>query len=225
MVFNLQSKKIQPLDHQVNKTNDIDLKIPFSGMICGAKGGGKSSLVLNLLLKPVYFKNKFNRCIFISPTAGMDSKISVLRRNEFLIPNKKLFNLMKKLNKKLCIVSNDTEIEGSYNDIPKVLTDDDFLEDFDIKYIKNIMAEQKYIIKEYGKEYADNILLIFDDLAGSNFFKSILFKKLLLNSRHHKISIIINTQAYFQIDKTLRLNNSLLCLFETANEQELKLIY
>lgn len=223
-MFNINSKEIQPLDNQVNKSISTEIKVPFSAMICGSKGAGKTNLILNLLLKPVYLRNKFNKCIFISPTAIMDSKINVLRNEEFLTPNKKLYNLLKKLKKKQKIISDDDDIIP-YSDIPRSLTDDDFLEDFDIQFLSNLLKEQKYIITNYGKEYADNILIIIDDLAGQKFFKSTFMKKFLFNSRHHKLSIIINTQAYFLVDKSIRLNNSLLLLFETGNEEELKLIY
>src|SRR5690606_10623726 len=131
MPFDKNSKVIQPLDNQVNKSISTDIKIPFSMMISGSKGAGKTNLVLNLLLKPVYLRNKFNRCIFISPTASMDSKIGVLRKEEFLVPNKKLYNLLIKLHKKQKIVSDDTDIKP-YDDIPRSLTDNDFLEDFNI---------------------------------------------------------------------------------------------
>ena len=82
------------------------------------------------------------------------------------------------------------------------------------------------IIKKYGKKIADNILLVFDDcISVKKFFTSEVILKMLLNSRHYKVSIIITSQAYKLLPKSLRLNMSLLVLFYTANKKELEQIY
>lgn len=69
-------------------------------------------------------------------------------------------------------------------------------------------------------------MLVYDDcISSKNFFNSEAVQQLLFNSRHYKISIIITSQNYKSLPKPLRLNNSILCSFYTANKDELKNIY
>jgi hypothetical protein len=49
--------------------------------------------------------------------------------------------------------------------------------------------------------------------------------KTLFNSRHYNLSIIFTMQAYNSICKSIRLNTSVLVLFNSANKKELELIY
>ena len=60
--------------------NQILPRFPFSMMISGRSGGGKTNLMLNLLTKKNMFKDYFHHIIVFSPTAGQfDDTYKVLK--------------------------------------------------------------------------------------------------------------------------------------------------
>ncbi len=90
-------RRILPLDAQVDKTEpDTIPKIPFTMNLVGQKSAGKTTLLLNLICKNFFYKNKFNRVIWISPTNALDPKVEVLKTTKGIVkPNKKLEKLKK----------------------------------------------------------------------------------------------------------------------------------
>jgi hypothetical protein len=85
-------------------------------------------------------------------------------------------------------------------------------------------------LKKYkkSKHTANRILFIFDDLVGSQLFSNArgnIFKKLNSNHRHYSASILMVTQAYKEIPKTVRTNFSCLIIFEIPNDQEVEVIF
>jgi len=85
----------------------------------------------------------------------------------------------------------------------------------DINLLQKIMEDQNHIIENYGKDIADNVLIIYDDcVALKKFFNSEEFVEMLFNSRHYKISTIITSQSYFKIPKPIRENASGLLLLK-----------
>lgn len=219
--------EIKSLDNQVQK-NKISIvpKPPFTMTICASKGGGKTTLLLNMLLNPQILRDRFNQVYIMSPTATLDSKTAVLRRENLLLKNRKLYNILKRQHRKNILAEKAIEEYVDFEDIPMHLDDSNFIDDLDLDFIEEKIDEQRYIIENYGKQTADNILFIIDDLASeTKKFMSARFKRLVFLSRHYKISLIITTQAYFSIPKAIRLNNSQLILFETGNERELKTIH
>jgi hypothetical protein len=95
------------------------------------------------------------------------------------------------------------------------------------------MAQQQLLIdtmKKFGKtkHIANRILIVFDDLVGSSLFsggKQNPFKILNTNHRHYSTSILMVSQAYKEIPKTVRTQFSCLIVFEIPNENEVKAIY
>jgi hypothetical protein len=145
-----------------------------------------------------------------------------LKEIKVLIPNLKLIAEYQKV-KKVSIADYGENEKPEYN---QELTDLNFTEDVSIELIQNIITQQKMIIKKFGKETADRVLLIYDDtVAETKFWNSPKVRQLMFNSRHYKVSLIITTQAYHSIPKPLRLNMSLMLLYYTANATELKTIY
>ena len=61
------------------------------------------------------------------------------------------------------------------------------------------------MVEEYGRHDADNVLIILDDVLGDKLLKSNDLMKMVIKSRHLKISMIIISQSYFGIHKTIRL--------------------
>lgn len=73
------TKLLTPLDNQRDLSDDIFPNKPFNMALIGPKGCGKSSLLLNLLIKkgsPLY--KRFNLIFLISPTCAKDEKMHQL---------------------------------------------------------------------------------------------------------------------------------------------------
>ena len=232
----LTGLKITALDKQTNSSETTVPKLPFSCLINAGKGLGKSTLLVNMLINKDILGNKFNQIYFISPTAVLDSKIDLLKNTPGIIKvNKPLIKLLSKKSK-IKILDygltrpNDVGVRSlGVSPTPNYDTkipEENFIDDVSGDLLKEIIAEQKSIIQKYGKSVADEILLIYDDtVSAKKFWNSQSVLKMLLNSRHYKISIIITSQSYKLIPKNLRLNMSLLILFFTANMKELQSIY
>lgn len=217
------SLEIKPFDDQKNVKDNSIIKIPMSAYIVGGKGLGKTSLLLNMLTNPLLLKGKFNQLIFFSPTSRLDEKIQrVLNANpNILVKNEKLLKLIKKL-KERDILDNGMNKDIEYYEKDLEIQ---YQESIQTDFINEIINRNKYITEEFGKQFSDKILMIFDDSIEGKIFKKEIFKKLVFKSRHYNISIIITSQSYFQLPKPIRLNMSYLILFETANKKELESIY
>ena len=239
MKLKSQGNRIVALDNQVNTEPSLIPKMPFSMIVSASKGGGKSTLILNMLLNNSFYNGKFNQIFWISPTAKLDSKTQVLKNtNGITTPNRPLIT---KINKEIMkqlrgdntypkkSITGDIEDYGTQliniNEIPTNIPEDHFIENIDLRFLESLMESQKKVIAKFGKELADTILIIFDDCISDRFFKTPASFKYFLNSRHVKCSSIIATQMYHGIPKTLRLNCSAFVLFNTGNDKELKTIH
>jgi len=213
--------KIKPLDKQVQYISTNLPRIPFTLNICSQKGGGKTTNVINLLTNKDAFYQKFNRVILVSQTANLDDKLQYLINSPIQIPNHTLDNLLeKKMLKKKILDTDIDHIKSSYyisqNDILLNLTPD---------FLQELIQHQMSVIEEFKKKNADNVLLILDDSVADPFLKSKQFINFILISRHIKCSLMFLTQMYYGIHKTVRLNSSALCLYDTSNRKELEDIY
>ena len=214
---------IKPLDNQRPVGVSLTPRPPFTTYIVASKGSGKTVLWINLLTRPEFLKGVFNQVIIYSPTAKLDEKLNILKTtNGIISPNTKLIKLLGKLQKEN-ILSHPKDIE--HEEQITSLTEADFKEDLDMDELGDIVKEQKYIIKQFGKQFADKILLVLDDCISAKVLKSRAFRQLVFNSRHVNISMIIISQSYYQLDKSIRNNNSHLILFESGNKKEIQSIY
>lgn len=109
---------------------------------------------------------------------------------------------------------------------PRCLIPKDFVEDTSFSFFNDILEHQSNVIKEYGKDLADNVLIILDDLAGNKRnFEKVEVLNSVVKSRHYKITTVFVTQAYYQIPKTIRLNCGVKVIFNITNEKELSSVY
>lgn len=208
---------VKPFDKQTSNQDNLVPVPNFLMLLVGSKSAGKSTLCIHLLLNE--YKQVFNKIYFISPTYELDDKTLLLQNSNLL---KKNIGLMNAINKDLS--------KRSFLNY-KLLTADDLESNiyFNIsineEMIDNIVANQKQTIRKYGKEYTDKILLLIDDAVCNRYLKSSHFINFILLSRHYNISVIINTQAYYLVAKSLRLNTDCLILFSNPNDTELKDIF
>jgi hypothetical protein len=97
------------------------------------------------------------------------------------------------------------------------LKKENFINDFDIEQIDAIFELQKAEIEEKGYVKAQTVLLIFDDcLSEPSFLRSKQFRRLFVESRHYKLTCIINTQSLNAIERTARLNANNIIFFPSS---------
>lgn len=82
--------------------------------------------------------------------------------------------------------------------------------------------------KGHAKNKAKRTLIVFDDLVGSPLFgnqQHNAFRRLNATQRHYSISTLMCTQQYKAIPKLVRVNATVLIVFEVTNQSELECIY
>lgn len=238
-IRNIEPKEVHkhpPVPHKVLPQHE------FSMLIVAPKGSGKTNFICNLLLN--HYKEYFHEIWVCSPTVENDEKWDVVRNTKHVIARN--MPLERILNRKL---AKDPE------KLPKVLFKSDYSRpeeekqakekwtgqldssDFftNLEEVPERVADQQRVIqylkkKGYGqrsKYIANRILVVLDDQAGM--FKGGNTNNPLVNyvikHRHSSSSLIIVTQAYKAIPKTIRTNCNALILFDIPNMSELKVIY
>lgn len=206
----------------------------FSMLIVAPKGAGKTNFICNLLLNKNFYFGYFNQVWVCSPSVDNDDKWGVVKETKHVLcENKHLQKILSGIKKptpdKLPqIVSNGKQDPQKKYDgkIPEA----DFFSN--MKEVPSRIAMQNKIISnlkmkgvKHPKFAADRILVILDDQAG-------LFKNgtgpmvnYVIKHRHSNTSLIIVTQAYKEIPKTIRTNCNSIILFNIPNLSELKVIY
>lgn len=237
--FTLEIKSIE------NKNKFVHPKVPhevlpqheFSMLIVAPKGSGKTNLICNLIMNQ--YKGYFHDIVVISPTVHNDDKWEIVQDTP---------NILKE-NKRLKKILND---EVSDTNVPQVVFDnenvllkqkdkhkfdgkikeDSFYPEIDDLFpILQIQHEEiQMLAKKYGeskaKMLADRMLVILDDQAG-NFQggQRSAIGGYVMRHRHYSSSVIIVTQAYKAIPKTVRTNVNAIILFEIGNRKEVQVIY
>ncbi len=234
---------IEPKEHHTHPKvyHKILPQHEFSMLIVAPKGSGKTNLLCNFILK--HYKGYFHRIIVCSPTVNNDDKWDVVQETKkVLAQNKQLEELIegKPKNSKMPKIVHTSEKtlaeqkKEKENPFDGIIPKEDFITDLD-KIVDIIKEQQETIqtlhddhgLNKQAKYVADRMLIILDDQAG-------MFKQgntnnpmanFVIKHRHSSSSVIIVTQAYKAIPKTIRTNCNALILFEIPNLSELKVIY
>jgi hypothetical protein len=162
-----------------------------------------------------------------------------VKKQKLLTYNKKLktFIEKQKVKKSSGIVERkeeDPEIEmPDEEEFDGIIPENCFFLQYSDQDLQEILDEQDKLVKWLHKKgqpkyLANRVLFVFDDLVGSNLFSNArqnLFKLFNVRHRHFSASILMVTQGYKEIPKTIRTGYSCLILFEIPNEAELKAIY
>ena len=209
----------------------------FSMGLIAPKGSGKTTVICNLLK---FYKGYFNTILVFSPTVASDEKWDYVKSLDLLCDNKPLRQWLKQLQEQKeegvqrGVVSRPKEIGLSVPPMEDFrIPEECFFSDYDADTLKQIMDEQMTIVKllkkhNKSKHLANRVLIIFDDLVGSSLFgnqRSNPFKMLNTNHRHYSASLLMVSQAYKEIPKTVRTNFSCLIVFEIPNEKEIEVVF
>lgn len=193
---------LKPFDNQLRPSKQLHpdlLQPPFTLMMVGPKGSSKTTTILRLI-----YGNKKRR--------GCTNCYHKFYRHFF----DKIYVFSPTW-------SNDDKTARCKIPESQIFEDVDDYEEI----IQEILDAQEEDIREDGKDDADNILLIFSDLAGTKFYsnKKGILNKVAFNHRHYKVSVILDSQSLRQISAPFRNNLSGVMFFASiSNRLEIKKI-
>ena len=162
-------------------------RFPFSMLISGRSGSGKTNTLLNLLTRPEFYGNYFHYTCVFSPTAGAGDD---------------MYDILK---------------------LPKENIKNEFSEDD----LNQLIESRKKMILDKGIEWVSKnsrVLIILDDIiANTHFLNSPEALKMFALLRHYLCSVIVLTQSYKKIPRSLRLNVNATIIFP-ATQSEVEIL-
>lgn len=216
----------------------------FAMLIVAPKGSGKTNFICNLLLN--HYKGYFHDIWVCSPTINNDDKWDVVKSTRHVLKeNRPLENLLRhgkpkkgKVNLPKVLYKNDSAIdkerEKKHERFSGQMTDDNFftnletvIERVDEQHAMIQALSDKYGLGTKAKFVANRILVVIDDQAGmfQQGHSDNRMVNFVIRHRHTSTSVIIVTQAYKAIPRTIRTQCDSLIIFNIPNLTELKVIY
>lgn len=210
----------------------------FTMGLIAPKGKGKTTTIINLL---EFYSGYFHKIFVLSPTVKSDVKWKYAMKLKVLVENKPLKNWIKQQTARDSInaVIQPLPVDKRFNSL---LDEEGFKEEIPEKNffhgsavvgaIRKLLDNNKDIVDlldEHGKmkTMADRILLICDDQVGSDLFIGPLKKYFVganTRHRHHSASIIMVSQGYKEIPKTIRTGWTCLLIYKIGNMKELEVV-
>lgn len=212
----------------------------FTMGLIAPKGKGKTTTIINLL---EFYGGYFHKIFVLSPTVKSDVKWEYAKQLKVLAEN-------TALKKWLINMANPPSVNSPIQPAP---IDRRFAEILDemsvfqeeipencffhgnevVKAVREMLDRNKEVVDllhAHGqlKTMADRILLICDDQVGSDLFIGKLKKYFVganTRHRHHSASIIMVSQGYKEIPKTIRTGWTCLLIYKIGNMKELEVIY
>jgi hypothetical protein len=211
----------------------------FTMGLIAPKNKGKTTTIINLL---DLYKGYFHKIFILSPTVKSDEKWEFAKKMKVLAENK---DLKKWISKKIDIEKNNREVvnpgvlEGKIGGYltekytPEIPDNCFFHGNEVVNAIRGILDKNKELVDLLSennglKTLADRILLICDDQVGSDLFTGRLKKYFVganTRHRHHSASIIMVSQGYKEIPKTIRTGWTCLLIYKIGNMKEIEVIY
>ena len=212
----------------------------FTMGLIAPKGQGKTTTIINLMQ---FYKNYFHQIWVFSPTVKSDSKWAYAKGLDLLAENKPLKKWVadmvdkKEMNgpmQPMPVRAGLREIVDLEKRFDPKIPDECFVVDHSIVgKVRKVLDDNKKVVDilddhKQLKTMADRILLICDDQVGSDLFMGPLKKYFVganTRHRHHSASIIMVSQGYKEIPKTIRTGWTCLLLYKIGNMKELFVIF
>jgi len=212
----------------------------FTMGLIAPKGKGKTTTIINLLR---IYRGYFHQIWVFSPTIKSDVKWKYAKDQDSLVENVALKQFVTS-------VKNKQEVNGPVQPVPidvefgnivdldkkfdAKIPNENFIDDQTIvSKVRTVLDNNKKVVDLLDKHnqlktLADRILIICDDQVGSDLFVGPLKKYFVganTRHRHHSASIIMVSQGYKEIPKTIRTGWTCLLLYKIGNMKELEVIY
>ncbi len=209
----------------------------FTMGLIGPKGVAKTTTIVNLI---EIYSGYFHEIYIFSPTIKSDSKWDYVKQLKCQIENKPLKDWCRKMEQRESLNSplQPAPIGIQFGSILEekfspTIPEDHFFDEYVMSKFKKIMDDNKRMVdmlKDHGKlkTLANRILFIFDDQVGSDLFYGKLkkyFTGVNTRHRHHSASMIMVSQGYKEIPKTIRTNWTCLLTYKIGNMKEIEVIY
>lgn len=255
MNFQDLSYKTVTLPHEMEYLGEIKKEEPtailgdsFIGIICGAPGTGKTSLVNTLLNSEDVWRGKFDNVYFLTPSGikgiepNEENFCTQLNFPWVFHKIKEFDSYIEQRQKKLSVESLRTKAELEYelyDDQQKETTKTELLQTFVSPYATkkpdNLYQKPKTdieLLREKTKaqnERKYRVLFVFDDLIGDieSAKKNPDFCRLVFNRRHiarnFEISLLFTTQKYIKFPSDFRTSLTW-CIFFQPRQNDWKAI-
>lgn len=212
----------------------------FTMGLIAPKGKGKTTTIINFL---EFNKKYFHKIFVLSPTIKSDIKWKYAKSLNLLLENRPLKAWKKAMMEKEARANPIVSPAPVSSKLDLIDEDEPFQEQIPEKCffhgnevvgaVRKILDTNKEIVDlldEHGKfkTLADRILLICDDQVGSDLFVGPLKKYFVganTRHRHFSASIIIVSQGYKEIPKTIRTGFTCLLVYGIGNMKEILVIY
>jgi hypothetical protein len=219
-------------EHPCPKYSPILPRHEFTWGVISPKGAGKTTFIINML---ELYSGYFNEIIIFSPTLLNDDKWDYAKKLPLREENKPLLKFLATLdgddvekNKMFPHLKSDKKTKFDPKIPPK-----NFISVYTPQKLDEILDEQDNMIKflkshNQPKYLANKVLMLFDDLVGSDLFdggKKNTFTRFNTIHRHLSVSCFMISQAFKAIPATVRNQWTCLSLFRIGNEKEVEKIY
>jgi len=190
---------IEPLkqpgyEYPQSKT-EIMPRLPVRGLVLAPGSGGKTTMLVRMLVDKEFWGGKFSRIYWFSPSASVDDSLDPLR------------DYVKKIQ--------DQEEDPTFHD--------DFDADF-IRKLLDKQKKITEHLKRRGSKKRFNVILIIDDHADSPAVMHRaggILETLFVRARHFGVSTIVSSQKLKLISPTVRVNLTALWIFRLRNHSDL----
>jgi hypothetical protein len=106
--------------------------------------------------------------------------------------------------------------------LKECIPSNNFYDKFDSSILQEIYDQQDAVKKTFGKNRLDHILIILDDMLGSDAFQNnSIITKFIHKTRHYRVSYIYSVQKYTGLSRTIRLNSDVISIFRCTNFGEI----
>ena len=172
-------------------------------------------------------KNEISKILFQPPfriivVAPSNSGESVLISNLISSPDLPYRRFFKK---NIFIFSSTFSLNDPSFSMSDNIEKTNVYDEYNESAVMEIVNEQVGIIHKYSKKKAPHLLFIFDDVVQDlPMTRQNVMNKLFFSARHYNISLILLSQQYKMVARSVRLNASDIIIFQTGNNQEVQKI-